>query len=995
MGRPALLLAGLLSVASFPPAPANAQPAVDTRALQPGTAIERDLAPGQTHTYTLALTPGQYAHVVIDQRGIDVTTALAAPGGQPISTFDSSNVVGPESIWVVADEPGDFRLVVTPVSSRAPAGRYEIRVVELRAASDPDRRRVATQKLHLEAQMLTLEGTAESLRAAIPKYEAALAEWRALNETATEQDTLTDLAGTYQSLRDNYKARVYYAEALASFRATGNRRRESLTLNNLGLIDNDFGEYQSALDHFNQALVLFRAAGSRGNEATTLASIGLVNRNLGQAEKALDFYSQALTVYRALGNRNGEAIALHGLGQIQTTLGDYRRALDYYAEALPLFRAGGNRRREAQVLASLGWAQAVLGDREQARRNLEEALSLSRVIGERGVEAQALHSLGALHETGGDHAEAADQFRQALGLRRTIGDRAGEASSLTGLARLARARGHLDEARTHIEAALERIESLRTAVARQELRSSYLASKQDEYELYVDLLMEMHRRDPAAGHDRAALEATDRARARGLLDMLAEARADIRRDVSPALLERERTLQRELNARESARLQLVSGRHSDAEAAAIQHDVDALLAAYQGIQAQIRAASPRYAALTQPRPPHADEIRALLDKDTVLVEYALGEPRSFLWIVTDEALRSVALPGRGAIEQPARRLHELLGRGSQRVVRTQIRLAAADLSRMLLEPIGRELRRRRLLVVTTGVLQYVPFAMLPDPSSTRADQPLIVDHELAYLPSASMFKLLRDEHGAGTMRGRSVAVLADPVFDRSDPRTARTAERSDDAASARTAERAAAESGVMKFERLVFSRREAQTIEALAPPGQVLKALDFAASRATATTPTLGEYNIVHFATHTLINSAHPELSGIVLSLVDERGDGQDGFVRVHEIFNLRLAADLVVLSGCRTALGPEIRGEGLIGLTRGFMYAGVPRVVASLWNVRDSATSELMQRFYRGLLQKKLTPAAALRAAQVSMWKEPRWSAPYQWAGFVLQGLPMPMSGQ
>ena len=503
---------------------AQAQPDADARVLRPGSAIDRELAAGQSHTYRVPLTPDQYAHIVIDQRGIDVTTtAFAASGGQ-ISIFDTSNTEGPESIWIVAGETGDVRLVVMPVSSRASPGRYEIRVAELRPAVDQDRRRVANQKLLLEAETLTVKGTAESLRAAIPKYETALAEWRALNEIESAQDTLTDLAGTYQSLRDNYKARVYYAEALASFRASGNRRRESLTLNNLGLIDNDFGEYQSALDHFNQALVLFRAAKSHGNEATTLASIGLVYRNLGQAEKALDFYSQALTLYRTLGARNGEAIALHGLGQIQTTLGDYRAALDYYAQALPLFRTGGNRRREAQVLASLGWAQAIVGDRDQARRNLEEALSLSRVIGERGVEAQALHSLGALHEVAGDRARAADHFGQALALRRMLGDRAGEASSLTGLARIARAGGRLAEAREHIQTAIDRIESLRTAVARQELRSSYLASKQDEYELYVDLLMQMHRADPAAGHAAAALEVSDRARARSLLDMLAARR---------------------------------------------------------------------------------------------------------------------------------------------------------------------------------------------------------------------------------------------------------------------------------------------------------------------------------------------------------------------------------------------------------------------------------------------------------------------------------------
>jgi len=314
---------------------------------------------------------------------------------------------------------------------------------------------------------------------------------------------------------------------------------------------------------------------------------------------------------------------------------------------------------------------------------------------------------------------------------------------------------------------------------------------------------------------------------------------------------------------------------------------------------------------------------------------------------------------------------------------------------MFTEPIAPELRRKRLLVVTTGVLQYVPFAMLPDPSSSRRDgQPLIVDHELAYLPSASMLKLLQEDPASGRTMTRSVAVLADPVFDRADPRGGGASGSRHDTSS-RDVARVAVESGAMRFERLTFSRREAQTIEALAPSGQVLTALDFAASRATATSPKLGEYGIVHFATHTLVNSAHPELSGIVLSLVDERGRAQDGFVRVHEIYNLRLGADLVVLSGCQTALGQDIRGEGLIGLTRGFMYAGVPRVVASLWNVKDAATSELMQRFYRGLLQKKLRPAAALRAAQISMLQEPRWAAPYQWAGFVLQGLPMPMSGQ
>jgi len=187
--------------------------------------------------------------------------------------------------------------------------------------------------------------------------------------------------------------------------------------------------------------------------------------------------------------------------------------------------------------------------------------------------------------------------------------------------------------------------------------------------------------------------------------------------------------------------------------------------------------------------------------------------------------------------------------------------------------------------------------------------------------------------------------------------------------------------------RLPFTRQEAEAIIAHVPEGHGLKALDFAASRATVANAQLSRYRIVHFATHGLLNSQHPELSGIVLSLVDEQGQPQDGFLRTHEIFNLNLSADLVVLSGCKTGLGKEVKGEGLVGLTRGFMYAGAARVVVSLWDINDAATAELMKQFYQGVLAEGLRPAAALQAAQVAMWKEKRWQAPYYWAGFVLQG--------
>ncbi len=277
-----------------------------------------------------------------------------------------------------------------------------------------------------------------------------------------------------------------------------------------------------------------------------------------------------------------------------------------------------------------------------------------------------------------------------------------------------------------------------------------------------------------------------------------------------------------------------------------------------------------------------------------------------------------------------------------------------------------------MLIVADGALQYVPFAALPSGTGV----PLLARHEIVYLPSASVLATIRQDSRA-VSGPLTAAVFADPVFSKNDVRFASSR---DTAAPAET--RAA--DGCL-YGRLRFSRREAETIAAVAPG--TFEALDFSAAKDTLLARNLRDYRILHFATHCSLNAEHPELSGLVFSLVDKSGKPIDGFLRLHEIYNLDLHADLVVLSACRTALGKEVHGEGLIGLTRGFMYAGASRVVSSVWNVDDRASSLLMSRFYTEMLSKHLTPAAALRAAQLSMLREPRWSNPHYWAAFGLQG--------
>ena len=438
----------------------------------------------------------------------------------------------------------------------------------------------------------------------------------------------------------------------------------------------------------------------------------------------------------------------------------------------------------------------------------------------------------------------------------------------------------------------------------------------------------------------------------------------------------------------------------------------------EGVQGEIRLSSPQYAALPQPQLIGVADIRRMLDPDTALLEYSLGDTRSFLWVVTQKSLSTFKLSARSQIESPARQLYGLLTRRNQSAKNSTaaslpdeaaLQVVRTELGRLLLGPVTGFERVKRLVIVSDGALQYIPFGVLPAPEflglapGSAQYTSLIDKYEIINLPSASILTVLGHEKPGISTPANLVAVLADPVFDASDERVSHTAKGHARKASGHTASvfslgfaegrltRSASDVGLakdtLKLARLPFSRQEADSIVALAPPGSSLEALDFKASKATATSPELSEYRIVHFATHGLLDSERPELSGLVFSLVDPSGRPQNGFLELEDIYNLKLHADLVVLSACETGLGKEIKGEGLVGLTRGFMYAGAPRVVASLWKVDDVATAELMAQFYKYILQQKLSPAAALRAAQLDISHQRRWANPYYWAGFTIQG--------
>ncbi|HZH30086.1 MAG TPA: CHAT domain-containing tetratricopeptide repeat protein [Pyrinomonadaceae bacterium] len=1078
---------------------ASARKQTEAQPLEPGSSLEGELAGGQARRYLVKLEAEQFARFVVEQRGVDVVLRVFAADNTLLARANDVEVpAGSEQVAVLAEAAGVYQLEIQAVEE-AEAGRYVVRLAEVRAPTSQDRANAAGERVLLDASRSLGERTAESRRLAIRKYEEAATHFSQAGERAREAAAIAQIGTVHVWMGNRQEAHAYFNRALKLQRENGNRSGEARVLSGLGLLYVWTGEWQSALDHHQQALALRRSAGDLPGMIVSLDHIGMVYAALGESRRALDYYKQAFAILSETSSPRMEAKLVGDIGEAYEALGEKQKALKHYERALSLRRKRNNHGGSALMLQRIGLLHASVGEFQSALAQFEEALRIQQTLGNIKA-ADTLTSIGEIYYRIGDGAKALDYLGRSSALRVATPEMPAEALTRYWVARVRRDQGDLTGALREIERAVRIVESLRSKIASHELRASYFATVGEYYDLYIDLLMGLHARNPSAGYEETALAASESARARSLLELLREARADVRRGVSASLLERERFLQRQLNAKAEEQSGIRANGRTGKQAAQLAGELETLTTELLELEAEIRRKSPRYAALTQPRPLGLKEIQQLLDPDTLLLEYKLGETRSYLWAVAPSSIKAFELPRRSEIETEARRLYELLTERNRQVnaetlAQRQARLKRAEqeftttstrLRQMLLDPVASLLGHKRLVVIGDGALHYIPFAALPAPETpasastmrkargesnaageskmTResgangadaeaaagmtdsvpadasAAKLLIVDHEIINLPSASVLAALRRDMTGRKSAPRSVAVLADPVFDERDarvragvkananrgssvaarqplaarqsiaarqPHAARqslAAQQPVAAPEAIAAQQADAfppaytsveQSGLdtnltwsgNTIPRLSFSRREAAAILASAPAGQSKAALDFGASRATVTGGELSRYRYIHFATHGLLNSRHPELSGIVLSLVDEQGRPQNGFLRLHEIYNLELPADLIVLSACQTGLGKEIKGEGLVGLTRGFMYAGAARVAASLWKVDDAATAELMRRFYFEMLKNGLSPTAAMRRAQIEMAGQKRWRSPYYWAAFTVQG--------
>jgi CHAT domain-containing protein/tetratricopeptide (TPR) repeat protein len=819
---------------------------------------------------------------------------------------------------------------------------------------------------------------------ALDTFRELLPMRREQHDRRGEGTTLFYMGTSFARLGDLDQALESLTQALPVMREVGDARGEGRALTNLGSLYLALGQPQDSLNTLQQALELTRKLKDRHQEGSNLTAMAHSFSQLGDTEQALAYGQQALKIQQELSDQRGQGLALAELGSVYAKTGDRAQALDAYRQALPLLRAASSQAGEADVLNSLGTLSLAGHDAKDALPYFEQAVQLLTAIDDRRQRAATEVNIGAAYRLLGDRQKARDSLVEASSQLAAIGDRFEQSRAMYLLALLESDEGDWENARQHLAAALRIDEQIRTAVLGGELRSTWLTTVLEQYEALEDALMHLDQLHPKRGYSVQAFETAERARARRLLDLLSEARAGLRQGVDPALLRREIILAARLQAKMERQIQLmVAGEDrtaSDAVAAEIRQANDE----YRQVEAKILTGSPRYANFAEQDPLKLPQLqRKYLDSSTLLLEYAPGEQRSFLWAVSSTGFRSYLLPARSTLDALAERARESISSAADRKLAKSAPEALQALSRAVLGPAARELGTKRLLIVTSGSLQFVPFSALPSPENPA--EPLIAGHEIVNLPSASTIAFLR--RGQGKRSSKLVAVVADPVFAADDPRvTGRPGGANADIGS-ESQTRAAAVFGRTTFDRLTFTRREGENILALAPSGSVFSAFDFDASRAAVLGGALRDFKYVHIASHGFVNPFHPELPSIVLSLVDRSGRPRDGFLDATDIYNLKLNADLVVLSACQTALGKDVRGEGVVGLTRAFMYAGSPAVVASLWTVPDRSTAELMREFYRGMLTDNLRPAAALRRAQIALWRDSRWTRPYYWAAFTLQG--------
>ncbi len=740
--------------------------------LDAETVLRREISDGQVHEYRVAAASGVFLRFLIDKSNQALAISFLGPSGNRIrEMYLDPEQYYPALLSHITEAPGIYRVEVRLAEKPAENGSYLIELAEMCPATDQHRNRTRAEKM-LEAADAQVDREAEdATRNAAAAMEEAILVCRGAGDEELLSIALFQAASAQFILGDLQRALAFLRQRQELARARDEPVREADTVEKMSIYARQLGGFQVALDSAVEALNLYRAAGDKAGEFNGLLGLAFAYQNLrepgraaeafdqaavfhpfgngismlsraassyyneGQKKTAIDRYETAAQRYASTGARSSEALMLLQSARIYLEIGQRQKALGNVNRALSFWQSQNSPQPGVQALWLLGIIFNGLGDRQSAEGYLDRAFATADKKLDPGT-AKSWSDLGVAYSNVGEREKARACYEEALRIGRGLHRPEVQCLPLAMLAMDERDRGNTAAARALIEQALSNLEMIRGQIASPDMRSSYFAKTQSYYEFYIDLLMRMDAEKPGEGFQAAALKACERARARSLLALLSEGEVDIRQGVDAVVLEKERLLSRRLNNR-ADRLRALMSRpgHSPQEEQDLVREIERLTFELEQVGGQIRASSPRYAAITLPAPLSLEEIqRQVLDDDTLLLEYALGDERSYLWVVSRDKLASFTLPPRAEVEAAAQQVYELLTARNRRpsgetdtarrnrlgMAQADYPAAAAQLSRMVLGPAAPLFGTKRLAIVSPGCAAIYPvFIFARSPTGRR------------------------------------------------------------------------------------------------------------------------------------------------------------------------------------------------------------------------------------------------------------------------------------
>ncbi|MEA2203417.1 MAG: hypothetical protein QOE77_193 [Blastocatellia bacterium] len=872
---------------------------------------------------------------------------------------------------------------------------------------------------------------------ATPHVDEAIVLSRENGYVAGQAEALLTLSDC-QNHSDHALALQTALESLNLWQSIGRKRGMAEAYVVIGhdhLTQNNLTESTSALD---AALSLYRELDEVNEQASVLIYFGYIEFRKGAWQNALAFHAEAESMidpqaepYKMGQITGGLAEAFLESGMPEVALGKYREALEYFQltknqravmamgwsigraqyflgkfqEALDSLQTARNEAASSKDTTLMAFCDDFLGRTYLALNNYPQALSRLQAAfdgfskaGNTMERSRTLALIGEVYQQQKDIGRARNTYQKALTAFRGLTDRVNESAILFALGKLELRTNALDAAEDYLRQSIDVTENIRRGSTSSDLMVAFSAAIHERYQSYIECLMRQHQAHPGQGWEVRAFQASEQARARSLAELLRAMQTTLAPGVDPQLAQREKSTRQALQVKEDEKVSMLARHHEPEELTKLDVELARLDGEYKAVTETIRARFPAYDQMNRPQSWDLAKLQqqVFVDDQTALLEYSLGEEHSYAWIVTRNSISSHELPAAATINGAAGEVYKFLTTPPGADTQNELSASVSKLSEMILAPVASELQQRRVIVVADEALNYIPFQIL----HPRADQdePMVASYEIVNAPSASILGQMSQETARRRPPDKLLAAFGDPKF-ASDYAQANDSNNSQQIAQLRPSDDRRLDHSLRDIEvagdsfnpalmqRLFYARYELANLRNLVSDTGSFVATEFEASRERLRTTDFTGFAILHFATHGFLDPVRPENSGLILSTVNREGQPQEGFVGLREIYDLRAPVDLVVLSACRTGLGKDVRGEGLIGLTRGFMYAGASSVVASLWKVDDEATAELMKHFYANMLQRGMPPSAALREAQNTIRQQPLWHSPYFWAAFTLQG--------